>query len=100
MAKKRAFDDAFKQTKVPSEAARFNERVLQKLRRVYQADPEVDFTSILPSDYHGRLSAKKTQVIKDLSSPVERDSPASQLNLRLILVSQKLICSRSESEFN
>lgn len=77
MAKKRAFDDAFEQAKAHSEAARFNELVLKKLQRAYQANPEVDLTSILPSDYPSRLSAKKSQVVEDLSNPVEQHSFAS-----------------------
>jgi hypothetical protein len=86
MAKKRAFDDPLQLAKVPSEAARFNEQVLKKLNRVYQADAEVDFTLILPSDYRGRLSARKPQGVEDLDSLLERDFPAGQSNLQSILV--------------
>lgn len=42
-----------------SEAANFNARVLRKVQRALDEDPEVDISMVLPSNYSSRLASRK-----------------------------------------
>lgn len=42
-----------------SEAANFNARVLRKVQRALQEDPEVDISTVLPNNYPSRLASRK-----------------------------------------
>lgn len=42
-----------------SEAANFNARVLRKVQKVLQEDPEVGISTVLPNNYSSRLASRK-----------------------------------------
>ena len=42
-----------------SEAARFNAKILQKLQKALEADPEADLLSLFPTKYCERLDGRK-----------------------------------------
>ncbi len=42
-----------------SEAANFNATVLRKIRRAFEEDPEIDISTVLPSNYSSRLASRK-----------------------------------------
>lgn len=44
-----------------SEAAHFNRRVMKKLQKAIDADPETDLASKLPLNYSSRLADRKSQ---------------------------------------
>ena len=44
-----------------SEAAKFNQMVLRKLQRAFEANPEDDLLSKFPSGYSTRLAGRKEQ---------------------------------------
>jgi hypothetical protein len=46
---------------IESEAAQFNRMVLRKLQKAIAADPEIDLTSKLPTNYSIRLAERKTK---------------------------------------
>lgn len=43
-----------------SEAANFNATVLRKVQRALEEDPEIDISTVLPSNYSSRLASRKT----------------------------------------
>jgi hypothetical protein len=42
-----------------NEAAEYNQRMLRKLQRALAREPDIDITTVLPSQYTSRLAAKK-----------------------------------------
>lgn len=62
MALKRKFDD---KAVTPSAAATFNARVLKKLQRNLDFDPEIDLLSLFPSKYTTRLNDLKKSALDD-----------------------------------
>jgi hypothetical protein len=46
--------------KTPSEASKFNARVMKRLEKALAADPEVDLTIALPLNYVQRLVGRKS----------------------------------------
>lgn len=46
-----------------SEATRFNQLVMRKLRKAMDTDPEVDLASKIPLNYSVRLAERKTEGI-------------------------------------
>lgn len=42
-----------------SYAAKLNSKVLGQLQRAFEADPEIDLTTVLPKDYSVRLERRK-----------------------------------------
>ncbi|KAF3917562.1 hypothetical protein AA313_de0202717 [Arthrobotrys entomopaga] len=46
--------------KPSTEAAVFNRRILSRIQRVFEKNPEADLLSLFPSDYQSRLADRKT----------------------------------------
>ena len=51
-------------------AAKLNARTVRQLQKAFEADPEVDLTTVLPKNYSSKLASRKTNKgkIQDLSS--------------------------------
>lgn len=44
-----------------SEAARFNDKILQELQKALSADPKADLLSVFPRKYSERLNGRKQE---------------------------------------
>ena len=72
MSRKRALDaDSHTPNGRTSEAASFKNRIFKKLKNAFESDAEVDFLSIIPSDYSTRLAQRKESVMNDSSKLVD-----------------------------